>query len=631
MGKNWAIAVGIDRYDNLKDLSYARRDAEAMRDFFGAELGFEQVYFFAQGAPPIPADQGKPLPAEPTFARLNNFLDRRFKQAWLEPGDNLWFFFSGHGKRDAQRDYLMLEDSNPENVAGSALAIQELAARLRQSGAGNVILLLDACRDDASRGGLGVGLPQQGVITFYSCGAEQESFEIAELGGGAFTYALLQGLQLRGETGNCATVERLYAHVRNQVPALVERYKGRAQHPMLALDPESKRDAILLPGQARPSDVMALKNHALKCEVKGDRTSARNFWIQVLAVGLDLEAIEALERLAQGGYQTPIGPGLDSGQSRSAVNSAPPKPTSPSPKPPSIAYKLKTFRFETVQLSPQGAIIQNETRTGQYFVLRLKPKKKLLGVSSEGAVDLKMVQIPGGKFIMGSPKSEPQRFSAEGPQHEVTVPSFFMAQTPITQAQWRVIAAEPKVNIDLHPNPSKFKGDNRPVEQVSWLAAVEFCDRLSQKLGVQYRLPSEAEWEYACRAGTQTPFYFGEILTPNVANYNGDYTYGGGPKGKNRGETTDVLTFPANGWGLYDMHGNVREWCADHWHNNYNQAPTDGTAWKTNQKDAIRLLRGGSWFGYPEDCRSAYRYLITRDYRSFYFGFRVSCAAARTL
>jgi formylglycine-generating enzyme required for sulfatase activity len=170
-----------------------------------------------------------------------------------------------------------------------------------------------------------------------------------------------------------------------------------------------------------------------------------------------------------------------------------------------------------------------------------------------------------------------------------------------------------------------FKGDNRPVENISWDEAVEFCDRLSQKLSLQYRLPSEAEWEYACRAGTKTPFYFGETITTNVANYNGSATYGSGPNGKNRGETTDVATFPANGWGLYDMHGNVWEWCADHWHDSYNHAPIDGTVWKTDQKQAEYLLRGGSWFDEADGCRSAYRPHDGPAVRLNFFGFRIVC------
>ncbi len=191
---------------------------------------------------------------------------------------------------------------------------------------------------------------------------------------------------------------------------------------------------------------------------------------------------------------------------------------------------------------------------------------------------LEMVSIPGGTFMMGSPKNE--GYDYEKPQHKVTVKPFLMGKYPITQAQWNAVMGK---------NPSHYKGDNRPVENVSWHDCVEFCKRLFDKTGKAYRLPSESEWEYACRAGTTTPFYFGETITTDLANYHGDYTYASGPKGVYREQTTDVGSFPPNAFGLYDMHGNVWEWCADLWHDNYNGAPTDGSAWLENKSDKGNL------------------------------------------
>ncbi len=165
----------------------------------------------------------------------------------------------------------------------------------------------------------------------------------------------------------------------------------------------------------------------------------------------------------------------------------------------------------------------------------------------------------------------------------------------------------PKIQRDLNGDPSEFKGDNRPVERVSWNDAVEFCQRLSQQTGQDYRLPSEAEWEYACRAGTKTPFHFGETLDSSLANYNATETYGEGVKGEYRKQTTNVGVFPANAFGLYDMHGNVWEWCADCWHENYKDAPTDGSVWLADNLSDRRIVRGGSWCYLPRYCRSAYR------------------------
>ncbi|MBO1066957.1 formylglycine-generating enzyme family protein [Dolichospermum flos-aquae UHCC 0037] len=243
-----------------------------------------------------------------------------------------------------------------------------------------------------------------------------------------------------------------------------------------------------------------------------------------------------------------------------------------------------------------------------------------------------MVAIPGGTFMMGSPREELQRRDNESPQHSVTVQPFFMGKYQVTQAQWRFVAQLPQVNRELKSDPSRFKGDNRPVESVSWKDAVEFCSRLSQYTGRTYRLPSEAEWEYACRAGTTTPFHFGQTITTDLANYDGNYTYGDGLRGVRRGETTQVGSFPvANNFGLYDMHGNVREWCQDVWHSNYEGAFTNGIAWLSDEKNnSARLLRGGSWDYNPALCRSAYRHHYNFDLNYNHIGFRVLCVSAAT-
>ena len=176
----------------------------------------------------------------------------------------------------------------------------------------------------------------------------------------------------------------------------------------------------------------------------------------------------------------------------------------------------------------------------------------------------------------------------------------------------------------LDPNPAFFEGANRPVENVNWVEAMEFCRRLSQRTKLDYTLPSEAQWEYACRAGSTTPFAFGETLTPDLANYDGNYTYGSGPKGQYRQQTTEVGSFAANGWGLQDMHGNVWEWCLDPWHDSYRGAPADGSAW-TAGGGKTWLLRGGSWLNLPRGCRSASRLNIHPGNRYSHLGFRVCC------
>jgi formylglycine-generating enzyme required for sulfatase activity len=262
---------------------------------------------------------------------------------------------------------------------------------------------------------------------------------------------------------------------------------------------------------------------------------------------------------------------------------------------------------------------------------RLLPE--MAGPAKGDSPSLAMLWIPPGRFWMGSPDVEPERRESEGPQHLVQLQRFFLARTPITQLQWRTVAqwkpgkGEPRWQTQLDPDPSSFKGDQRPVDQVSWYDATEFCRRLSQRTGRTYTLPSEAQWEYACRAGTTTPFHFGATISTELANYYGRQAYGDGPVGEFRRQTTDVASFPANAWGLHDMHGNVWEWCADHWHANYEGAPEDGRPWleENVSQSESRLLRGGSWDHDPGDGRSAYRLRYHPVLHFNHCGFRVCC------
>jgi formylglycine-generating enzyme required for sulfatase activity len=214
---------------------------------------------------------------------------------------------------------------------------------------------------------------------------------------------------------------------------------------------------------------------------------------------------------------------------------------------------------------------------------------------------LELVEIPAGSFLMGSGDLETEKRENETPQHEVNLKSFYLGKFPVTQAQWfAVMNDSPQIT-------EEFRGDDLPVINVWLEKSIEFCAKLSSLTGETFRLPSEAEWEYACRAGTITPFSFGASLTTDLANFNGEQSFKETPKGEFRKSLTPVGSFPPNAFGLYDMHGNVWEWCADIWHENYSGAPTDGSAWLTNGDQSYCVQRGGSWVDRASNCRSAFR------------------------
>ncbi|MEH2044636.1 SUMF1/EgtB/PvdO family nonheme iron enzyme [Nostoc sp.] len=687
MAKNWAIAIGINQYDYLQPLNYAKRDAQLMQEFLGNEAGFERIYFFSDDSPDIDEKSTRP-----TRTNLLRLLRQRFEKSFMGAGDNFWFFFSGHGIRYADRDYLMPCDGDPEDIENTAIAINFVSERLRRCGADNVVLILDACRNEGKKTGEGIGRQtaqearQQGVISIFSCIPQEYSYEINALQQGAFTTALLEGL---GIQGRCATVERLDQYLKFRVPELVRQYKNTRQTPYVIAEPVNKSHLILVPRYATLADIATLKNDAYQAEVNRNLDLAEQLWIRVLAAasGQDMEAVRSLQRIerlrnssaipdlpqqtvpqpSKSVTNTPISkpPQIPSskptslspinntqtsgaGQFSTSTISTPSTPSSlsnlilpnwsrrrviqtagfavaglgltialprfwpshsatTSTPPTNEAISLKSFQFEIVRVDARGNIANRSNNEAKYFVENLG-----------NDVTLEMVEIPGETFMMGSPEGEADREKDESPQHQVKVPGFFMGKYEITQAQYQAIMSN---------NPSTFKGEKRPVEQVSWDNAVEFCKKLTQKTGKTYRLPSEAEWEYACQAGTKSPFYFGETITTDLVNYNGNFPYGSAPKGEMSQQTTDVGKFLPNSFGLYDMHGNVGEWCQDVYNDNYQGAPKDGSAWLTGKENNLKLLRGGSWFSNAWFCRCASRYRVVRAGSSYTVGFRVVAVA----
>ncbi|MFB8798532.1 MAG: SUMF1/EgtB/PvdO family nonheme iron enzyme [Microcoleus sp.] len=758
MSKNLAIVIGINNYNpnNLSSLKYAKQDAESVRDFFLREAKFDKVCFFSDDS----ADflwKGNTIPNQPTYGNLISFLHDGFEtKPFLSAGDNCWFFFAGHGKQHVNQDYLMPQDANPRSIQRTAIPVNYVRERLSRSGADNVILILDACRTDGSRGAAGIGgESQQGAIVISSCSPTQTAWEIDELQHGAFTYALLEGLRMRGEL-NCATVERLDLHLRRRVPELCEKYgKYPKQNPRTAVDPADKRYLLLMPQHATETDINTLKMKAYR-SMNYDLDAAEQLWIRVNAAaqGRDMEALEAFQKIGQMKAAHSVSPSVlspnssNSGSRTSLPSEVQPVSSVRSSPVPSRKLRASATGVEVAKSAlkqkrlSQKALAQNcgltQSTISRFLkqelidcetfeiickALELPPEAILLGLTHGGSetgffyentllqsadsvthstslsalvgmrksclynlaaipsisnnkqikssenlpspatthtfefevisidqkgqtidrrhqiaehrieklsneIALETVLIPGGTFLMGSSETESGRMNNEKPQHSVTIQPFLIGKYPITQAQWKAVAAFDKVNRDIELEPSHFKGADRPVEQVSWYDAVEFCDRLSQKTGREYRLPTEAEWEYACRAGTTTPFHFGETITPDVANYDCNYSYKSGPKAKGsyRKQTNTVKNFAfSNAFGLFDMHGNVWEWCLDYWHESYHEAPTNGSAWLTNSNNNSRVLRGGSWLNAPTDCRSAHRYNWDSGDRVKRFGFRIVC------
>ena len=575
-----------------------------MRDYFLDNLGVksELLYFFSDNSPP----DGHGLDTKPTYGNLISFLGDRFAKPFLNPGDTLWFYFSGHGIPHEGRDYLLPIDGNPRTVPNLAIPITDITDRLRRSGADNVVLFIDACRSTGERSaGLGIGEEkQQGVITFFSCSPSQVSYEIEEIQQGAFTYVLLKGLQIQGEC-NCATVERLDNYLRHHVPELTQKYKKYIQTPYAAIEPATKLHYILLPKSATDRDISTLREDAMQAEIEHNFDLAFQLWVRVnvSAGGQDFKAIAAFGRLANKQPQS------QSEQRREAEE--------------------------------QGRKIA-------------ETKHRELTVDLGQGLTLELVRVPAGKFVMGMLPAERQIALENGlrhgvdreklerwldcsiPQHEVYLQEFFMGKYTVTNAQWQaVMKTNPSEKYD-----QKFQGDKQPVVGVSWHEVMTFCEKLSDQTKRTVRLPTEAEWEYACRAGTTTAFAFGNTITTNQVNYNGNYPYTDTPKGEYRECTVNVDSFTPNAWGLYQMHGNVWEWCLDEWHDSYKQKPerlkTNGNEVWGNKKNLwenlinkakddaeLKIIRGGSWSDDAIDCRSTYRFYTHARNQANHLGFRV--------
>ena len=660
MPRRFAITVGVNRYDFLphQGLCYAERDAVRMRDLLTERLGFEKVLFFGD-----PLDGSGKRESLPTLANLLTALDRVAKQVRLQPADSFWFFFSGHGAREGGYDYLLPSDGNPDLLQRTAISTDSVMRGLRECGAGQVVMILDACRNvlggGKSVGGVGRDTEnlarQQGIISLFSCAPEQISWELEALEQGAFTQALLEKLgESRGLAG--LTVQGLDEFLRQRVPELNRLHRKQSQNPYVIAEPSWRYLQPILPGLVEPkpepepdpnpvSDLRDLKAQASDAFHDGDLEWAERLYEQIVEIAEDprdrKRALDAIRGILQ--RRAALGQG--------GVQAEPETVGTKAAQTPSSQSSVETIQSQALDAA-RRRLAYEESRSQELdlqkpLILQLRPTQ------GGAVVPLELLPIPGGTFWMGQTEAEMRQlkqeageekyqkfFARELPRHRVTVPPFWMGRYPVTQAQYEAVMG----NNPATQYKSKFVGPDQPVVGVTWNEAVAFCQKLTQLCredlqGGEILLPTEAQWEYACRAGTETAFYLGDRLEPHQANFDGNYTYNGSKKGEYRQVTTLMGSFPANGWGLQDMHGNVWEWCRDEFYESYAEKPEalkqDGSiAWESYNSNVLdddrasqnRVLRGGSWLDIPWFCRSAVRIHSSPGNRDSYNGFRLACS-----
>jgi formylglycine-generating enzyme required for sulfatase activity len=606
--KKYALVIGIGRYDDpeITDLGFAAQDAREVHRCLVETCGFDEARLLVTGGE-----------LEPDHVRI---VDALANLAPLVcPGDLLLFYFAGHGIQTRTGTHLLTSNSRirmPELASVSMHVLQDCLSRIESS---DRVLILDACRNDPHKG-MGdqdnlltegfsrdvlavAGTAAEGQVpatcVLFSCSEGERAYEWPDQGHGAFTHYLLEGM--RGgavDDRGCLTVQGLGRYVEQRVPRWAQKARApRPQQPW-AQQLGSFREIVLaeaLPD--RPVPVPRSRPEArVKCPLCGMRNDpdetfecrlckrdylCRRHFVEAHACCMDCAkklAAEQEQTMAEHKRQT-----AEAAERRHSPSQV-------------VVFPMSADQARQVQVASATA----------------------LGISVPWALDcgrgvkLELVWIPPGEFLMGSPEDEEGRSRAEK-QHRVRLTQgFYIGKYPVTQAQYEAVVGQ---------NPSRFRGKDRSVE-VSWNDAVGFCEQLSRRVGHRVRLPTEAQWEYACRAGTATPFSFGATISTDQANYDGNYIYGSGIKGKYRKETMPVGQFPSNAWGLHDMHGNVWEWCAD-WYGDgyYSNNPDKNPGGPIS--GVYRVLRGGSWFNGPGLCRSASRYGESPDDTCGNVGFRV--------
>ncbi|MEM7793055.1 MAG: SUMF1/EgtB/PvdO family nonheme iron enzyme [Cyanobacteria bacterium P01_C01_bin.118] len=653
MGK-YALLIGISEYpDGLTNLPAAVEDVAAVERVLTDETlgGFDHV----QALTNLPADQ------------MTEEIELWFGDR--KPDDLALLFFSGHGLKNERRELYFAANNTKKRreklITSTAVAARRIHDFIRYSRCKNQIVILDCCfsgafgdvliKDDGEIP-LADSLGAEGRVVLTSTNSVGYSFSEDEgEGPSIYTRYLVQGIEkgaadLNGD--GWISVDELHEFasrkVQEESPAMnpkIITIKDEGYKLIVARSPQDKpeikyrkevekkarKGQFTIPARRKLNSLRkqyGLSEEAAKVieeevlkpyrEYQRKLTEYRETLQDCLAeednLGqetiFDLKDYQKHLNLKDDDVQ-PIEKELTGKviilEAETSAKRKESQPIKDQPPGKITTKQYQTFSFKTARVDEKGKVIETLEKEADFFTEDL----------GDG-VTLEMVRIPGGTFMMGAAEGEEGASEDEYPQHKVTVPEFWMGKFAITQAQWQAMAKLKRIGRDLESDPASFKGAQRPIECVSWEDTEEFCKRLSKKAGKDYKLPSEAQWEYACRAGTRTNFHFGPTITTDLANY-----------GYSQSKTTEVGSFAiANSFGLYDMHGNVWEWCLDGWHENYKGAPSDGSEWKSN--DEKKVLRGGSWYDRPGRCRSAYRYGNARDFHLGNIGFRVVCFPPRT-
>jgi formylglycine-generating enzyme required for sulfatase activity len=569
--QRWAFLVGIDSYVDPKfnRLHFCVNDVIALEKLL-VELGYVVVALY---------DQHSQEHRRPIKDNVEAELEQLCQQ--INKDDLLFVHFACHGKLIDGQPILIMRDTRAALLKqpDKRLSVEWVEQMMRNSGASRLFLSLDACHTGVEMG-RGTDDPEfirnvyelaEGFVVMAGSTAQQKAQEWGAAQHGVYTYYLLQALLGAADRDkkSFVSVDDIEKYVINELKKWSVHNSGLIQEPTIRK--EGMGDMVLADWRDRQPPISSIP-------IPNAPPSPINV------------------RNPSPSSETPPVTGQH--------NATPLKPA------------ILTFEFQVVTLDMKRSREIPEPGQSLEPLMRHRVKQAEYWIENlQNGVHLELVAIPGCTFYMGSPENEGE--DNEKPQHLVILNPFWMSKYPITQAQWQAVTALKKVSRDLDPNPSHFKGYNRPVECVSWLDAVEFCERLSYQTRRQYRLPSEAEWEFACRAGTTGTFHFGEKISSMLVNYSEAH-------GIAQEQTTDVGNFFPNAFGLYDMHGNVWEWCLDNWHDHYREAPTDGSAW-LHEGDDTRCLRGGAWDSDAWDCRSATRARNGTGERDLNIGFRIVC------